>query len=175
MLRVHGGRAKGRADARLRLQPGTSTHHGRALLAGWGCNHAAPDNESVSLMPDTKPAPHLLRHLDPDNHALNAIYITEDFMLSEQYKADRFSFVNRLGGMLKMYELIQEMANAVSQFECSYEHSPWSDLIDADWESVCSVYTRRVLTYVLEREEWPNLHAMLRAVALPSGKVKRYG
>jgi hypothetical protein len=175
MLPGHCERAKGRANARLRLQPGTPANHGRALSAGWGRNHAAPDNESIPRMPDIQPAKHLLRHLDPDNHALNAIYITEDLMLSEQYKTDRYSFVNRLGGTLKMYELIQEMSNAVSQFECSYEHSPWSDLIDADWESICSIYTSRVLTHVLEHEEWPDLHAMLKAVALPSKKEKRHG
>lgn len=174
MLPGHCERAKGRAVARLRLQPGTPAYHGRALSAGWGRNHAAPDKESI-LMPDTKPASHLLRHLDPDNHALNAITITEDFMLSEQYKTDRYSFVNRLGGTLKMYELIQEMSNAVSQFECSYEHSPWSDLIEMDWESCCTTYTSRVIAHVLEHDDWPDLHALLRQAALPNDKEQRHG
>jgi len=125
-------------------------------------------------MPDVQPATHLLRHLDPDNHALNAIYITESFLLSDQCTRDRYSFVHAMGGMLKMYELIQEMSNAVSQLECRYERSPWSDLIGMDWESCCATYTSRIITHVLEHEEWPDLHATLRTVALPSGKAKRH-
>lgn len=119
-------------------------------------------------MPDVQPAPHLLRHLDPDDHALNAVYITESFLLSDQCAKDRYGFVHAMGGMLKMYELIQEMANAVSQFECAYEHSPWSDLIGMDWESCCATYTSRVIAHVLEYDDWPDLHALLRQIALPS-------
>lgn len=126
-------------------------------------------------MSDVQPAQHLLRHLEPDNHALNAIYITEQFLLSEQCTKDRFSFVHAMGGMLKMYELIQEMSNAVSQLECSYEHSPWSDLIGVDWESCCSTYTCRVIAHVLEHDDWPDLHAMLRQAALPNDKEQRHG
>ncbi|MBX9862405.1 MAG: hypothetical protein K2Y42_06585 [Hyphomicrobium sp.] len=126
-------------------------------------------------MPDIQPAPYLVRHIDPDGLALNAIYITEDLLLSEQCKIDRFSFVNRMGGMLRMYELIQRMANAVSQFECSYEHAPWNDLIDADWESVCSAYTTRVITHAIEYEEWPDLHVTLREIALPAQAERNNG
>lgn len=126
-------------------------------------------------MPDVQPARHLLRHLEPDNHVLNAIYITEDFLLSEQCKADRYSFVHAMGGMLKMYELIQEMSNAVSQFECRYEHSPWSDLIGMDWESCCTTYTSRVIAHVLEYDDWPDLHALLHEVALATGGENQNG
>lgn len=124
---------------------------------------------------DIQPAPHLVRHIDPDDHVLNAIYITEDFLLSEQCSKDRYSFVHAMGGMLKMYELIQEMANAVSQFECAYEHAPWNDLIAADWESVCTSFTHRTIAHVLDYDERPDLHALLRSIALPTNSETRHG
>lgn len=126
-------------------------------------------------MPDVQPAKYQLRHLDVDEHAFNAIGITESFLLSEQCKADRYSFVQQMGGMLRMYELIQEMANAVSRFECSYERSPWNGQISMDWESCCTLYTTRVISHVLSSGKWPDLNTMLHAAALPTNGTEANG
>ncbi|MCV0371922.1 hypothetical protein [Filomicrobium sp.] len=112
-------------------------------------------------MTDKLPPHNLLRHIDPDSHALNAICITQHVLSQDPNEQDQYGFVERLGGTLKMYELIQEMTNAVSQFECRYDHSPWNDLIAADWESTCYTYTSRVISLVMEHGDWPDFHAIL--------------
>jgi len=115
------------------------------------------------------------RPIDPDEHALNAICLTQELFGSEIFQENEHDFCRIIGGEFGLRELIQKMARAVSDLECCYDRSPWNDQLDTDWESACSLFTEAVLSHIDETGEVPNLHIMLARVLFPSNEKPRHG
>lgn len=115
-------------------------------------------------MPDAQPAPNPIRPVEYDSHAFNAIYLTYTFLGIKANEAPDGLCI--LHDAFYSAELLIEMTAALSKFECSYPQPPWNDLIAMDWETLCSVYCKRVITYILSEHEWPEFDTLIRACAL---------
>lgn len=168
MLHARRSRTKGRACARLRQGPARPPP-GDAPLAGWGRRKAwPPEQMKAAAMAKPNPAPTTSRPINPDEHALNAIYLTKELFNSGVFAEFEEDYRRLLGGELGLYELIQNMARAVSELECCYDSPPWNDQLEVDWESACTLFVEAVLTHINETREAPNVHVMLARVLFPT-------